>query len=186
MNDINVIKQSTEDGYAIVLAIMMLAILMIAGVLSSNTSITDLGAARNVIINTQNAAAADSAAMTAVQLLENQKMVKDLDPKTSVWQWLNYDGEIPAGEDENKSSFDSKWGDKDIKGADLTASLNKISPRFSSENGKLRYRAIGWSATRGASLGGYASTLKECYVRGVYFSPDSGIYSVEMGYKKRF
>lgn len=175
-----------EEGYAIVLAILMFAILMIAGVLSSNMTITDLGAVRNVIISSQNASAADSAAMMAVQFLENQKDSTELDPATSAWAWLNSEGEIPAGADENSSSYNGFWGDKDLSGNALSASLNKISPRFSKEGGKLRYRVIGWNATRGASLGGYSNTLKECVVRGVYYSPTSGIYSVEMGYKKRF
>lgn len=184
MNEKKSIKN--EEGYAIVLAILMLAILMVAGVLSSNSTITDLGAARSVIISSQNLAAADSAAMTAIQLIENQTNIDELDPDTSAWGWLNYEGEIPTADDENASGYNAKWGDKDKNGADLSASLNKVSSRFSSEGGKLKYRTVGWSSTRGASLGGYAATLKECYVRGVYYTPSKGIFSVEMGYKKRF
>lgn len=177
-------QPNNESGYAIILALLMLAILMVAGILASNTSITDMSSVRNTIISSQNASAAESAAMTAVQVLENSKDATQLDPATTTWLWMQ---DLTKTTDNYSDS--TKWGYYDLTLAtpkNISAYLNKISPRFGSEGATLRYRVIGWKATSGASLGGYADTLKESYIRGVYYSPSNGIYSVEMGYKKRF
>lgn len=179
------LKSVNEDGYAIVLALMMLAILMVVGVLTSTSTVSDMSTVRNTIIASQNMAAAESAAMTAVQILENNKDAKLMDPlsPSTCWPWIQ---DISQKTD-NYADM-SKWGTTDQKTSpkSIASYLDKISSRFTKEGATLRYRVIGWKSTAGASLGSYNDTLKEAYVRGVYYSPSSGIYSVEMGYKKRF
>lgn len=165
-------KNESESGYVLVMAIMILAILMIAGIMSSNTSITDIGIARNTIIHSQNAYAAESAAMTGVQALENQGDEEKLQPGYDSDDWINAD---PNDSKASSSDKLEKWAYQSL---DVTANRRgAINPR---------YRAIGWSHAAGASLGQYAPTLKECRVLGEYISDSYGIYRVELGYKKRF
>lgn len=167
-----------DDGYALILAIMLLTILVISGTLVSNMSVTDLQAVRNLRSHSQNKAAAESAAMNAVQLIENEDNPDDLYASSSSWGWLN-DKDI-TDDKYNEDPITNKWGILDSK------TLNVVEGRLSSENGQLRYRAIGWSVSRGTSLGAYEASLKEGKIRGVYYTPSTGIYSVEMGFKKRF
>lgn len=171
-----------ENGYAIILAIMLLAILMVAGVMTSNTTLTDLDISRNTVIQAQNEAVAESAAMTCVQIIENTNDKDKLDPElntNSDWAWLNFDGELDEN-DENLAENNGHWKEMPF------TSFTKLQSRFDKENAKIRYRAVGWEAARGASLGLYSDTLKEGIVKGSYYTPSNGIVTVEMGYKKRF
>lgn len=160
-----------ESGYAIVLAIMMLAVLMMAGLMSSDSSIIDLGIVRNQVIASQNAAAAESAAMTAVQLIENQTDSSLLDPAKSTSDYINADP--------NDSNYSS-----DVKTPSwATKTLDMITKRGGDA---ARYRVIGWSQAKGASLGQYSDNLKDCRIIGEYNSAAFGVYRVELGYRKRF
>lgn len=181
--------KSDEKGYALVLAIMLLGILMVSGVFISNSTVQDYDIVKNTVVYSQNFAAAESAAMTAVQALENQTNRTALDPTSSTLEsgsepdWLNVAGEVPdypnaSNQDENSSSFAGKW--KEV-------TLPIISNRMAKENAKLKYRFIGWQPARGASLGAYnENILQEGRIRGVYYSSVYGATSIELGYKKRF
>lgn len=162
----------SEAGYALVMAIMILAILMVAGLMSSNTSITDIGIARNTIIHSQNTSAAESAAMTAVQALENQTDEEQLKPSYKPDDWINADPN-----DSNASSSDKieKWA---------YAAINMTTKRRGSDNP--RYRVVGWRIAQGTSLGLHGPTLREGRVIGEYVSDIYGLYRIELGYKKRF
>lgn len=167
-----------EKGYAIVLAIMILAALMIAGVMTSNTTITDLDISKNTVIKSQNEAVADSAAMACVQILENTTDKDSLDPHANVtWKWLNYDGEV---DDSAEDTATDKWATIEY------TKFPKLSSRLSNEGATIRYRAICWSPAQGASLGMYSDTLREGIVKGSYYTASKGTVTVEMGYKKRF
>lgn len=163
-----------EGGYALVLAIILLGILMVAGVLVSNTSVTELGTVRNTIVYAQDVAAAESAAMSVVQILENEPTdSNNLRVETTSWNWL-----IPAGADENSSTYSSAWGT-------ITA-MSSLTSRVQKEGAVLRYRVLGWRPAPGGSLGTYAEMIQESVVKGVYYTPKDGFYTVEMGYRKRF
>lgn len=179
----NNLLENNEEGYAIVLAIMMLGIMMLAGILTSNTAITDLSSVRNSILSAQNAAAADSVAMLAAQKLENENDKEQLYTSSTTWTWLDSFGTIPANADENSATYNGYWAEID---SSTLNKLDKLKGRLLSENAKLRYRVIGWTAAQGTSMGAYAPTLKESRIRAQYISQTGGIYSVEMGFKKRF
>lgn len=167
-----------EEGYALVISLILLAILMIAGVLVSNTSVTDMGTVRNTVIYTQNAAAAESAAMSAVQMMENETDSGKLDPNVAVsddYAWI-----INPDADEYSSSYSTKW--VEFSSSDKSA----LSSRYSSSDIKIKYIVKGWRTTKGASLGTYTEMLRECVVKGVYESPKDGLLTVEVGFKKRF
>lgn len=173
-----------DDGYALIITIVLVGILMLAGVLLSNTVITDLGIVKNEIIYTQNLAAAESAAMTAVQTLETKTNKEALDPATGTLEkddsdkWINTFTEIPKDKDENCSDYATKW---------KSLTLDKLASRLSFEKAKIKYRVMCWKPAQGTSLGAHnQSILQEGRVRGVYSSAKYGATSVEMGYRKRF
>lgn len=177
-----------DGGYAVVLAIMLLATLMMGGVLLSNSSVTDLGVVKNTVVHSQNLAGAESAAMTAVQILEEETDKDTINPPPGVVssletsgsaEWLNtYENINTPTEDENCTTKDQYW---------KTITLNNLTSRMSSENAKLKFRAVRWRPSPGSSLGAYNETsLYECAIRGVYYSTKYGATSVEMGFKKRF
>ncbi|WP_027358296.1 hypothetical protein [Desulforegula conservatrix] len=165
-----------ERGYALAMAILMLAILMISGVLVSNTTVTDLQTVRNTAMQAQHVAAAESAAMAAVQTIENESDPVELDVNSTTKDWLtNYD---ISDADYDEDGY--KWG------LLPKTALPKTTGRLKSTDADvLKYRMVGWDAARGTSLGAYEATLKEGKIRGVYVSSE-GIYSVELGFKKRF
>ncbi len=182
-----------DGGYAVVLAIMLLATLMMGGVLLSNSSVTDLGVVKNTVVHSQNLAVAESAAMTAVQIIEANNEREKLFPtgsgfgandlETASEQWINVNKDIPdtSSTDENSSSYDKYW-----KIMPLTT-LGSIASRASSENAKVKYRLIGWGPAPNSSRGAHNSTLLQCAnIRGVYYSSKYGATSVEMGFKKWF
>lgn len=178
----NLVKD--EDGYVLILTIIMLGILMISGVLLSNTTVIDSSIVKNSAVFSQNLAAAESAAMTAVQTLETKSDKKSLDPGTSTLEslddakWINTFDEIPKNKDENCDEFKAKW---------KTISLDKLASRLSYEKALIKYRFMGWKPAQGTSLGAHNQTiLNEGIVRGVYCSSKFGSTSVEMGYRKRF
>ena len=180
-----------DGGYAIVLAIMLLATLMMGGVLLSNSSVTDLGVVKNTVVHSQNLAVAESAAMTAVQIIEANNEREKLFPtgsgfyendlETASEQWININNDIPDSADENSSTYDKYW-----KAMSLS-NLGSVSGRASIENAKVRYRLIGWKPAKGSSTGAQNQrNLHEATIRGVYYSAKYGAASVEMGFKKYF
>lgn len=172
MNKKFVRSRDSESGYALVMAIMILAILMITGLMSSSTSITDIEIAKNTVIQSQNASAAESAAMTGVQGLENENDADKLQSFYNPDDWINADPNDPEASSTDKQA---KWVYVNI---DMTTKRKDAS--------RPRYRAIGWIAPRDTSVGMYAPSLKESRVVGEYDSSRYGIYRVEMGFKKRF
>lgn len=173
----------SEDGYALIISLFLLAILMVAGVLISNTSVTDLGTVRGAVVYTQNAAAAESAAMTAVQLLENSNDSVALDPLESGTGDLNWI--IPAGMTE--PAYTVEYGSGTYGWAVIPANtISSLSSRALKDGAKIEYIVRGWNTTMGASLGTYTEMLRESVVKGVYYSPTDGVFTVEVGFKKRF
>lgn len=163
-----------ESGYALVFAIVLLAVLMIAGVMSSTNSVNDLSITRNTAMHVQNSSLAESAAMTAVQLIENIDKSADLSPSAQD------DDFIVA--DPNDSNYSAQY--KTEKWVEATAV--KTFNHRAAGSGSPTYMVIGWTQAQGASLGQYASTLKEGRVIGRYISDQYGVYRVELGFKKRF
>lgn len=164
--------KKSESGYAIVLAILLLAVLMVAGLMSSDSSIIDLGIVRNQVIYAQNSSAAESAAMVAVQLVENEANPDNLDPAKSTSDYINADPDNSNYSAADKTPY---W---------ISLPMDITTGRGAGE--APRYRVIGWSQAKGASIGQHSDNLRECRVIGEYNSTQFGVYRVELGYKKRF
>lgn len=157
-----------EDGYVFVMTIMILAVLMLAGVLTSNSSITELSSVRNSIIHSQNTAAAESAAMVAVQLLENE-----------------FDSDNLVVDSSNSSNGTNSW----IVGKNVAtgwANTPKVSLVSRGETNKLQYRVVGWTVPTGSSIDMTKPSLKSCAVVGRYNSDKYGTVSIELGFLKKF
>lgn len=178
-----------DGGYALYMTIVLIGVLMIGGVLLSNTTITDLAIVRNNIVYSQNLAAAESAAMTAIQTFEpftevDRNTINPLPGAISsletsgVSEWINTYENITNPADENSTANEKYW---------KTMTLDKLASRASAENAKIKYRAVKWQPAKGSPLGAHnESIVYECAVRGAYYSPKYGATNVEMGYKKRF
>ena len=76
---------ANEQGSAIILAVLILAVLTILGVSSTNTSTVELQIVRNERIYQQNFYKAESAVMEAAQRLELENDKANLRPAAKVW-----------------------------------------------------------------------------------------------------
>lgn len=80
---------NNEDGSVIVLAMLMLVILTILGVSSTNTSTTELKIVRNEQLYQINFDQAESGAYEATQRIERETNTDQLFPSMTGYDWIN-------------------------------------------------------------------------------------------------
>ena len=80
---------NNEDGSVIILALLMLAILTILGVSSTNTSTTELKIVRNEQLYQIHFDQAESGADEAMERIEQEKNTDQLFPSMTGYDWIN-------------------------------------------------------------------------------------------------
>ncbi len=94
---------NNEKGSAIVIALLVLSVLTIIGISSTNISTTELGIVRNEQIYQINFYLAESSAYEAAVRLERESDTTQLIPGTSGHNWLNDD----TTDNSDASQFDA-------------------------------------------------------------------------------
>jgi Tfp pilus assembly protein PilX len=168
-----------EKGSVMIMAILILALLTIIGICSSNTSVMESRIVRNMAIRKQNFYRAESAVMVAAQALEDLKNTTLLDSKdrnqlnTSGCPWLINDNSVDMTSRGN-------W-DSDQANNDDNAAVAAIDP-----TNNTRFAVVRVNVAKKSSLG--MENPDQLYEYAVYglCSDNSGEAFIEAGFKKRY
>jgi Tfp pilus assembly protein PilX len=159
-----------EDGSAMVLALMVLAILTIIGVSAINTSTTELQIVRNEQIYQINFYQAEASAYEAAQRIELEPNIENVLPRLTSLAWMN----------------DGTSGNS----VDFSAAANWVNDGSVSDNSV--DSSINADASYAASLkkveGSLGEGMQRKYIYAVFGQSQSnnGSVIVEIGYKKVF
>ena len=148
-----------QRGSVIVLVLMVLVILTVIGIVSSNTVVTENFIIRNVGIHRQNASLVDSALMIGLQQVmqidnsDGDNFDTDVDPN----DWLNNDDTAWTTQDWYESSFTDRC--LDANNSRDANSLPLLTTRGENANGNLRYAVVGWGPLDFSTTGGSTSLV---------------------------
>jgi Tfp pilus assembly protein PilX len=157
-----------ENGVVLVAAILILVLLTIVGVVSTNISNTEIKTAFNEIVYQQNLYRAEGATMEAVELLDGIA-----DPKTSPPSWLEPDLDQITNADINDNAF---W----------QSGLSGTMPQASSSVDDTNFVVVSEGIVSGTSLGMGSSKVHAYSVFGRSAPPNRGATIIEIGYLKAF
>jgi len=118
---------NNEEGSAIVIALMILMVVTIIGVTSSNRTIMELNIVRNEGIYKQNLYLAEAAAQEAVQRIWNISRTDPFLLENESQEWLNDPNDPAAIDMTNTANWDDDGADNDdtalVSSLDADASL---------------------------------------------------------------
>jgi hypothetical protein len=196
-----------EKGSVIVLVIMILAIMTVVGIVSSNTIVTENFIIRNVGIHKQNTSLVDSALMIGLQQFMQLDPTNGtlFDPALNLW--INDVNNNPPSIGDPEEFINTIWyettfsqrcldGGNSIDVAALDPNiLPLITTRGEATNGTLRYAVVGWSPVPGmpVNTGTGNPTWKQGRILAEYVSGDAsgngngfGLIRQEMGLKRQW
>ncbi len=161
-------KLDNEEGSAIVVALLILAVLTIMGISSTNNSTIELNIVRNEQIYQTNFYQAEASAYEAAQRIEQETNTNNLIVSESNLDWMNND---------TLDYFDQSNWLNDGSANDNT-DVSVIDPNAF-------YSAVGKGVRMGSSLDIGATRLYEYAVFGMS-QWNNGNAVVEIGYLRRF
>lgn len=157
-----------EEGSVIILSILVLVILSIVGFSASRISTTEMQIVRNDGTYQQRFYIAESGAVQAAQMLENETNFLDL--RQHVPDYLN----PPDVDMRDVTSWDTG-------GVDPTAVISGLVP-----NNALEVAVVDMKIAKGGSLKITGTQLHELAVIGLLDRNSRGQHMVEIGYRKRY
>ena len=161
---------NNENGSAIVVALILLAVVTIIGVSSSTTSTIELKIVRNEKLHQLHFYQAEAGAYEAAQRISEEIDPEELIPVLTTYEWLNED------------IVDVDFFDSSIWVDDGTLNDNSDQSLFNQDT---FYASIGKGVRPGSSLDLGSTRLYEFAAFGLSQS-NSGKFLVEIGYLKRF
>jgi Tfp pilus assembly protein PilX len=166
---------NNEEGSALIVALLMLVLLTIIGVSSTNTATVELQIVNNDLSYKRNFYLAEAAAMECAQTLENETNRNLLMPNGQPWlkdTTVDMAQLVPNW----KTDF-SNWTINSL------ASLNMASDA----NTQIRFAAVARGVAPGSSLDMTSQTQLYAFsTYGLYDSVRAGQSFIEIGYRKRF
>lgn len=167
-----------QQGSVMVMAVLILALLTIIGIASSNTAIMESQIVRNAAIRKQNFYQAESGVIEAAQALENLKNTVTLKSKDR--SYLNNTGNAPWLINDNSVDMTDRtvWDDDNAN--------NDDNAETCSINGDTHFAVVQVNVAKKSSLGmENPDQLYEYAVYGLYDGADGEAF-IEAGFKKRF
>jgi len=166
----NLLFANNEKGSAIVVALMVLMVLTIVGISSTNTTIVELQTVRNEGIYKQNLYLAEAAAQEAIQRLYNQAQTDPAELKNKTPVWLNDDTVDFA----NANNWDS-----DATGGDDNSLVAALDP-------DTVLTIVDRGISPGASLDISGATNTHDFAVYGLSNHNSGMVLIQIGYRYRF
>jgi hypothetical protein len=174
---------ANQDGSVIVLVLMVLVIMTVIGLVSSDTVVTENFIVRNEGIHKQNVYLVQSALMQGLQdyMQIDDSDPANFDPDVSSTDWINDRNNTAVGDNEYHINID--WYDTDPpytqaclndKNSKVANSLPLLDTRGEKDNGNLRYALIGWQAVPGESLKLGKPIWHQGRILAEYISKDAG------------
>jgi Tfp pilus assembly protein PilX len=160
---------NNENGSTIVVALILLALLTLLGVFSTNTCTTELSIVRNEAIYNRSFYRAEGAALEAAQKMEDEN-ADQLRLATTTLAWLN--------DDTVDLTDTANWAGNCAQSDNVTDGANEST----------RFASISEGIASGASLTMTSPTqLYQYAVHGLYESTQNNARShIVIGYRKRF
>ena len=158
-----------EEGTVIIAALMVLVLLTIIGIASTNISNTEIKIAGHELIYQQNFYRAEGATLEALDVMENLS-----DPKTAHPDWL-WDTLGTFVED---TPYDSTFWDGTLVDADATPEPSTLPDT--------RYAVVSGGIAEGETLDIGSTKIHHYAIYGRCAPPNRGSVTVEIGYLKAF
>jgi len=177
-NKIKIINN--ENGSAVVLALIILALVTIIGISSSNTSTTELKIVRNERVHQLNFYQAEASAYEAAQRIEQEINTDQLIPDISGYDWMNDD----VIDDTVNLSTLSASGDWTVFGFANSGSGGYSDPSLIDPN-TASYFSTAKGVKSGSSLDIGSSRLYSFAAYGLS-ERNNGKVLIEIGYLRRF
>ena len=185
---------NNEQGSAIVMAMMVLAMLTIIGIVSTSDTVFELEIVRNEAIYRRNFYRAESAIVEAAQMLETATPADSL-PISTTFNWLHNAVDAPLDMADMASWKDDadppNWSDllawpTQPAGVPPSSAANNMNPANTRNN--TRYAVILNSKAAGSSLGmTNGAALYSYSIYGLFDSTaGQGRSLIRMGYNKMF
>ncbi len=157
-----------EEGSAIVLALLILVVLTILGISSTNTATVEYKIVHNEKTYQRNFYQAESATMEAAERIEVENNTENLIPALTTLNWVN--------DETTDLTVTANWVDD--------GSVNDNSdPSVVSADAK--YATVGRGVARGSSLDVSGSMVHVYSVYGLSRSSNGNVL-IEIGYRRRF
>ncbi len=174
---------ANDNGSVMVLALMIMAVMMVIAITSSETVVTENYIIRNVGIHKENLNLVESALMeglqTFMQVPDNNP--DNFDPDISNTDWINNRTDAwTTGAWYNRGDVTTMLDANNSRNSDVPATLATLATRGEAANGVLRYAVVGWApwtfATGGSSslVMGSGPIWHTGRVLGEYISADAG------------
>ena len=160
---------NNEKGSVIIAALMVLVLLTIIGVASTNISNTEIKISTHELIYQQNFYRAEGATLEAVETMENLANPKTADPD---WLWGTLDTFTAD------TAADSTLWDGSMTDADAIPEPSKLSDT--------RFVVVSTGIMEGESLDIGSSKIHRYAIYGRCAPPKRGSTTVEIGYLKAF
>ena len=160
---------NNEEGAVIIAALMVLVLLTIIGIASTNVSNTEVKIAGHELIYQQNFYRAEGATLEAVEIMEGLA-----DPKTTApnWLWESLDTFT------DDTASDSTLWDGTMTGADATPEPSTLADT--------RYVVVSGGIMEGETLDIGSTKIHRYAIYGRCAPPKRGSTTVEIGYLKAF
>jgi Tfp pilus assembly protein PilX len=160
---------NNEDGVVMIAALMVLVLLTIIGIASTNISNTEVTIAGRELIYQQNFYRAEGATLEALEVMENLADPKTADP---AWLWAALDTFTPD------TPYDGTFWDGTLVDADATPQASTLSDT--------RYAVVSGGIVEGESLDIGSTKIHRYAIYGRCAPRNRGVTTVEIGYLKAF
>jgi len=170
-----------EKGSVIVIALIILAIMTIAGISATNNSVTESYIIRNTALYQQNLQLAELAASEGLRWILNQTNAGLLDP-TRPNDWLN--PEDTWDDDPDDVVLDGT--NSAIPLAVTNDAITTINDRGEKALNPLRYYFVGWNVVPNNSMKIGQPIWRQGKIVAIYNSAKYGQSRIEVGVKKKF
>jgi Tfp pilus assembly protein PilX len=174
---------ANDNGSVMVLALMVMAVMMVIAIASSDTVVTENYIIRNVGIHKENLNLVESALVMGLQdfmqILDNNPA--NFEPDLSNTDWINNRTDAwTTGAWYNRGDVSTMLNANNSRDANNPAFLGTLATRGEAANGVLRYAVVGWAPWTFATGGstslkmGTGPTWRTGRILGEYVSADAG------------
>jgi hypothetical protein len=191
---------ANQDGSVIVLVLMVLVIMTVIGIVSSDTVVTENFIIRNEGIHKQNINLVQSALMQGLQqyMQIDDSDPANFDPTASATDWINDRNNTSSSANEhliNTIWYETMFTQRclNANNSRVASSLPLLTTRGENGNGNLRYAMVGWQVVPGESLKLGKPIWRQGRILAEYVSADAGgkdngfgMLREEMGIKRQW
>lgn len=194
---------NSQNGSIIVVVVMLLAIMSIIGIASTNSTVTESFIVRNVGLRKQNLHLADAVVVEALQQVvdaglngDNMLRIDEISPlSATALDWVNdkdvweTDGNLAAWHNPNTTGRILDTSNSAVPESILNGNIEVVNDRgewSDADNSPIRYAMVGWESVPGSSLKVTAATRRSAHILTEYVSDKFGLIRLDVGVERNF